>query len=126
MSYERLALGVGATLAGLNVVKPAVIRGESGVEHKFTFVAASGSQVYAFDIYAEVGEVEVIRTYIKKLDTGATTSVVCLSGKAKPEAQDLSASYGIDILGPKEVEDFFSKRVSQMANPPRGSAEQKS
>ena len=38
MYYEKLALEVGATVAGLNVVKPAVIRGESGVDQRFAFV----------------------------------------------------------------------------------------
>jgi predicted RecB family endonuclease len=119
MSYERLALEVGATLSGLDVVKPAVIRGTSGVEHRFTFVAAEGPLTYAFDVYTELGELEVIRTYIKKLDTGARTLIVCPSGKVKPEARDMSTSYGIEILGPNEVEDFFGKNVARQAAPTR-------
>jgi hypothetical protein len=119
MSYERLALEVGATLAGLDIVRPAVIRGTSGVQHRFTFVATRGPLSYAFDICTEVGEVEVIRTYIKKLDTGARTLVVCPSGKVEPEARDLSESYGIEILGTKEVEDFFSKNITRQAGPSR-------
>lgn len=112
--YEKLALEVGATVAGFDVVKPAVLTGASGVVHSFTFVAAEGSTTYAFDVYREVGEVEMIRTYIKKMDTGARTLVVCLSGKPKAEALRMADCYGIELLGPKEVGDFFSRRISQL------------
>ena len=113
MYYEKLALEVGATVAGFSVIKPAVIRGESGTDQRFTFVAADGSQMYAFDVCTEVGQVEILRMYVKKMDTGAKTFVICLSGRPKPEAQELANCYGIEVLGPKEVGDFFSKRISQ-------------
>ena len=113
MYYERLALEVGANVAGFEVLKPPRMRGASGVEHSFTFVAVDGEDTYAFDVCNEVGEVEMIRTYVKKMDTGAKTFVICLSGRPKPEAQELANCYGIEVLGPKEVGDFFSKRISQ-------------
>jgi predicted RecB family endonuclease len=113
MYYEKLALEVGATVAGLDVVKPAVLRGESGGEHRFTFVAADAGETYAFDIYSEVGEVEVLRTYIKKMDTGANAFVVCLSGRPDGKAKELARNYGIDVLSPMEVGDFFSSRITQ-------------
>lgn len=116
MYYERLALEVGATVAGFNVVKPAAITGASGTEHRFTFVASEGSSTYAFDVYPEVGEVEILRTYIKKLDTGARTFVICLSGKPRAEALRVAECYGIELLGPKEVGDFFSRKITQQVS----------
>ncbi len=113
MYYEKLALEVGANVAGFEVVKPAVIQGVSGVEHRFSFLATDKTQVYAFDLYNDVGEVEILRTYIKKMDTGAKTFVVCLSGSPKGKAQEMAGYYGIEVLGPREVGDFFSKRISQ-------------
>jgi len=113
MYYEKLALEVGATVAGLDVVKPPVIRGESGAEHRFTFVASDKRETYAFDVYNEVGEVEVLRTYIKKMDTGAKAFVVCLSGRPNEKAKELARNYGIDVLSPMEVGDFFSSRIAQ-------------
>ncbi len=114
MYYEKLALEVGATVAGFDILKPPVIRGVSGVEHRFTFAATDGPQRYAFDVFSEAGEIELIRAYIKQMDTGAKVFVICLSGKPKDDAsKQLSKSYGIDILGPKEVGDFFSTLIAR-------------
>ena len=119
MYYEKLALEVGATVAGLNVVKPAVIRGESGIEQRFTFVASDGGDMYAFDVYNDVGEVEVLRTYVKKMDTGASAFVVCLSGRPGAKARELARNYGIDVLSPMDVGDFFSSRITQFIRAPK-------
>ena len=112
MYYEKLALEVGATVAGLSVVKPARIRGNSGVEQKFTFVAGDGPEMYGFDVYPEVGQVEMLRSYVKKMDTDAKVYVVCLSGRPNDGAKELGKNYGIEILGPREVGDFFSMRIA--------------
>ena len=114
MYYEKLALEVGATVAGYEVAKPPFIRGASGIDQKFTFVATEGDKNLAFDIYNDVGEVEILRTYVKKMDTGAEAFVVCLSGKPKERAKELSENYGIKILGPKEVGDLFTRRITQL------------
>jgi len=113
MYYERLALEVGATVAGLEVVKPPRITGESGIEHKFFFVAKNDSVTYAFDVYTDVNEAEILRTYVKKMDTGANVYVVCLSGRPRAEAKELARNYGIDVLNPMDVGDFFSARITQ-------------
>ena len=114
MYYEKLALEVGATVAGYEVAKPPTILGASGIEQRFTFVATEGDKKYAFDIYNDVGEVEILRTYVKKMDTGAETYIVCLSGRPKERAKELSVNYGIQILGPREVGDFFTRRITQL------------
>ena len=119
MYYEKLALEVGATVAGFDVVKPAVIRGASGIDQRFTFVASDGPQMYGFDVCPEIGQVEILRCYVKKMDTGAKTFVVCLSGKLKPEAQELAKNYGIEVLSPSEVGEFFSNRIAQHIRAPK-------
>jgi hypothetical protein len=119
MYYEKLALEVGATVAGFDVIKPAVIKGASGMDQRFTFVAADGRQMYAFDVCTEVGQIEILRTYMKKMDTGAKAFVVCLSGKPKPEAKELARIYGIDVLSPSDVGDFFSDRITQHIKVPK-------
>ena len=119
MYYEKLALEVGATVAGFDVVKPAVVRGASGVEHRFTFVAADGPEVYAFDVCSQVGQGEILRTYVKKMDTGARTFVVCLSGRPDAQAKELARIYGIDVLSPSDVGDFFSDRIAQNIRIPK-------
>lgn len=122
MYYEKLALEVGATVAGYEIVRPPVIRGASGTDHRFTLVAAEGSKMLAFDIYQDVGEVEILRTYIKQMDTGAEAYVVCLSGKPREKANELSANYGIKVLGPREVGDFFTGRITRLVSASRSSA----
>ena len=119
MYYEKLALEVGATVAGLDVVKPAVISGESGADQRFAFVAADGDETYAFDIYTDVSEIEILRSYIKKMDTGANTFVVCLSGRPGAKAKELARNYGIDVLTPMDVGDFFSNRIAQFIKSPK-------
>jgi len=119
MYYEKLALEVGATVAGLEVVKPPRIVGESGIEQRFTFVAVDGTQKYAFDVYNELREADILRTYVKKMDTGAKTFVVCLSGRPDEQAKELARNYGIDVLTPMEVGDFFSTRITQFITAPK-------
>jgi len=119
MYYEKLALEVGATVAGFNVVKPAAIRGASGIEQRFTFVAADGDEMYGFDVCPEVGQVEILRNYVKKMDTGAKTFVVCLSGRPTLEASVLARNYGIEVLSPSQVGDFFSNRIAQNIRAPK-------
>jgi len=119
MYYEKLALEVGATVAGLEVVKPSILVGESGIEHRSTFVAADSTRKYAFDVYNELRETDILRTYVKKMDTMAETYVVCLSGRPDDKAKELARNYGIDVLTPMEVGDFFSSRITQFIKSPK-------
>lgn len=107
MKFEGLALEVAAKNAGLLVVKPAVLHGKSGVDHKFDGLVSDGPRFYAFDFYESVTEMDVLRTYIKKYDTGASTSLVCVSGKVTPDARTLASEYGMEVLGPEELGPFF-------------------
>jgi hypothetical protein len=118
MYYEKLALEVGATVAGLEVMNPPTLSGASGVQHRFSFAAAEEETVYGFDMYNEVGEIEIIKSYIKKMDTGARVFVVCLSGHPGPQAAELARNYDMVILGPKEVGDFFEERIARQIQGP--------
>jgi len=111
--YEELALEVGASIAGLKVMKPPLIRGKSGVQHKFSFVASDDSAKYAFDVWHKVGEIEVLRTYIKEMDTETEALIICLSGRPTPEGKRLADEYGIEVLNPGDVGNFFAKRITQ-------------
>ena len=113
MFYERLALEVNARVAGLEVIKPAVVRGVSEVGHRFTFLAADGAKMLGFDIFQEVTEIEVLRSFVKTIDTGATVFLICLSGRPKPAAAAMAKGYGIEILTPAEVGEFFTKRITR-------------
>lgn len=111
MFAEKLTLEVGSTKLGWEIVKPRRILGNSGVEHTFAFVTSSGRINYAFDIYDQVSEVEVMKSYLKKYDTEAIVNLVSTRGIATPGAQRLAAEYGMTILRPDEILPFFSSAL---------------
>ena len=108
MYFERLVLEIHANNAGWRTIKPPFCMGESGVQQKFSFLATDETCVYGFDIYNEVTEEEVLRTYMKRLDTKVLTVIVNLRGRPKMEVARIADDYGITILGPAEIESFFS------------------
>jgi hypothetical protein len=105
--FEKLALEVNATTAGWEVIKPATRVGTSGVEHRFTFLASDSEQLYGFDLYPKIGEIEVLRTLIKEMDTGISAVLVFLSGKPSDRARELAVELGVRILSPAEIGGFF-------------------
>ncbi len=111
MYYEGLALEIYATKAGLQVIKPPRRVGASGVEHKFSFLASDGERTYAFDLYSEVGGAEVLRAFIKRLDTNISVFLVCLRGKPSEEAVALAEERDVRVMAPSEIETFFESEV---------------
>lgn len=109
MEFEKLAVEVNAAKAGLTEVDPPTLKGESGVQHRFNLLFSDGNSTYAFDFYERVTEIQVIRSYVKKFDTGSSVGIVCLSGKVTEGAEALAGSYGMSIAGRGEIESFFTK-----------------
>ena len=114
MYYEKLALQVAAGKAGWQSIEPASNRGASGVVHRYTFMASDGSLTFGFDSYDSVNEFDVLRTYIKQLDTGISTAVVCLRGSITEKAQRLADEYNMKILGSIDIENFFVNGVIEL------------
>jgi hypothetical protein len=114
--FEKLALEVNATTAGWEVIKPASRIGTSGVEHRFTFLASDSKHLYGFDLYPEIGEIEVLRTLIKEMDTGISAVLVFLSGKPSDRARELAAELGVRILSPAEIGGFFKSEKALTVN----------
>lgn len=109
MEFEKLAVEVSAARAGLTEVRPPVLTGQSGIRHRFNLLFSDGRSSYAFDFYEEVTEIQVVRSYAKKFDTGSSVGIVCLSGSVAEGAAALAGSYGMGILGPAEIELFFAR-----------------
>jgi hypothetical protein len=101
LEFERLAVEVGATKAGLKPVVPRTVQGESGVVHSFSLLFSDGGRFHAFDIYDSVSDIEVVKSYAKKLDTGCSVDIVCPDGKVTGGADRLAASYGIRVVSPE-------------------------
>ncbi len=115
MYFETLALEIYAAKAGWEVIKPARAMGTSGVEHKFSFLVTKHGHICAIDLYKEVGQVEVLRTFLKEMDTKATVLLVCLSGRPTAEGMDLAKEYGFRIMGPGDIQSMFETLEQDIA-----------
>jgi hypothetical protein len=104
---EKLTLEVEAAKLGWYIVKPPRIVGTSGVEHTFSFVASSGRMKYAFDVYDQVTELEVLKSYARKFDTGSVVNLVSTKKSATTLAESLAKEFGMKILWPEEIASFF-------------------
>ena len=124
MYAEKLTLEVEAAKLGWKVVKPPRVRGTSGVEHSFTFLAMSGNLSYAFDVYDQVTEIEVLKSYARKFDTGSIVNLVSEGGTSSPQAQSLAKEYGMKILRPEEIRPFI--RSALVSNNPEDSEAKRS
>ncbi len=110
MEYEKLALEVSAIRAGLTAVNPHVLPGDSGVDHTFNLLFTDGSRYYAFDFYERVTDIEVVKSFAKKLDTRSSVNIVCMGVDVTKEARLLAASYDMHILSPGGAETFFTRQ----------------
>ncbi|MDA4129101.1 MAG: hypothetical protein OK422_06585 [Thaumarchaeota archaeon] len=119
MYFEILTLEISATRLGWDVIKPALARGASGIDHRFSFLATDEGQSYAFDFYENVGSIEVLRSYAKKLDTSVSVSVVCLVGKPTEEAKRLAMQYRMRVMAPAELENLSLLKVLEVQHPRR-------
>lgn len=108
MYFETLVLEIHANKAGWRSIKPAFFQGKSGIFQRFSFLATDETFYYGFDIYNDVSEEEVMRTYVKRLDTDVLTFIVSLRGRPRKEVARLADDYGITVLGPADIDSFFS------------------
>ena len=115
MYVEKLQLEIKASGLGLKALKPPVLRGNSGVDHIFSFVASSGDAKYAFDIYDKVTPVEVISSYVKMYDTDIEVNLVCPKGLIEDDARALAKQYGMDIVTASEIGRLFEPSMMRAA-----------
>ena len=113
MYYEKLALEVIAARSHWGVASPPILTGRSGIPHRFDFVAYDGRENIVFDIYDRLTETDVIKTFVKKLDTGAIAYIICVSEKMTEGAGRLAWEYGLKVLRSRSIESAF--RQEEMA-----------
>jgi hypothetical protein len=112
MELERLMVKVAATRAGLQIVEPPTLVGRSGATHTFSFLATDGLRSFAFDFYDRVGEIDLLSSYVKMMDTGVVVHIVCFHGNPTIEAEGGAKDYRIRILRSGELANFFEKRLA--------------
>jgi hypothetical protein len=110
--FECLALEIYSTRAGWEVIKPPTCKGLSGVEHRFSFLASKKGHLFGFDLCTEVGDSEVLRTFIKEIDSCAAVLLVCLKGRPTDSSSKLAKDYGVRILSPADIGSFFDKELT--------------
>ena len=115
MYTEKLLLEVQVKRLGWSTVKPSSVRGRSGTQHQFSYLASSGDVMYGFDVCDEVSEVEVLRSYIKGFDTGVTVEIVSREGKTTPVAKQLLREYGMKVLTEADIVPFFDDLLLRKA-----------
>ena len=118
MYSEKLVLEVIAAKHHWEVVSPPALTGRSGVTHRFDFVANNGQEKLVFDIFEGLSENDVIKTFIKKYDTGTSAYIICLGDMMERGAVELAREYGMKILRSGSVEsDFTTKEIQPVSYP---------
>ena len=107
MEFEKLALEVSAQKAGLTAVTPRVLRGASGVEHRFDLLFTDGARYYGFDFYSRVTDIEVVTSYAKKFDSGCSVNIICPSDRVTDDARRLAQAYNMRLLSHGAAATFF-------------------
>ena len=112
-AWQRLLLQVECEKAGYTTITPPVIKGQSGVTHRFSFLCESNETKVGFDIYKSLNEVEVMTTYIKKFDTGARCFILNLGEAPDGPTTRLITAYRIPVLAGAGIESVtpFSNEV---------------
>ncbi len=106
MRFDELIEGVKSSALDTvhRPVEPPVLKGTSGVVHVFSLLlVADGARFCGFDVYENVGEIEVLKSRIKAYDTGASCHIVASTG-IDPAAGELARIYGISILIKEDIE----------------------
>lgn len=86
---------------GFQVESPALLKGESGVEHSFDIQAISEERRTLFDMASDresVGEAAVIAFFSKTLDVAHDEAVLICVPKASERARGLCKLYGINLV----------------------------
>ncbi len=78
--------------------------------HRFDFMAVAGDERLAFDICTNLTETDVIRTFVKKLDTGVSACIICADERVAEGAKRLAKEYGLTLLDSNSVESAFEPR----------------
>lgn len=91
-----------------DVITPPALKGKSGIVHSFSLLLASKGKLAGVDIHEIVGEVEVLKTYVKKLDTGVSAFLVSTNGNPALETRALSEAYDVRIFTRSELDEMLN------------------
>lgn len=116
MAFESIYLELNAKRLGCQIEKPPVVTGQSGIVHRYSFLATCGDAKYGYDVYESVDVEAVLRTYIKQVDTGVSSCIVCTSGTITDDAKELSYLYGMKILSTEQIQSASPLEVLNLTS----------
>jgi hypothetical protein len=88
-------------------VNPPALIGRSGATHWFDLIAMDGREIRVFDICEQLSEMDVIKIYLKKLDTGASSFIICHAKRMTEGVRRLISEYGLKVLRSDNIESAF-------------------
>lgn len=100
---------------GFQVESPALLKGESGVEHSFDIQAISEERRTLFDMASDresVGEAAVIAFFSKTLDVAHDEAVLICVPKASERARGLCKLYGIDLVEGDRITEILNSMAT--------------
>ena len=120
MEPEKRDLEIVAVKSHWQEVNPPILTGASGITHRFNFVFKDGPDRLVFDIFdsaqrnRDLNEIDVMNTYIKKYDIGASAYIICPAEKITEEARKIATEYqrnGIEIVPSDRIVSRFSRKA---------------
>jgi hypothetical protein len=120
LESEKRDLEIVAAKSHWQEVNPPVLTGASGIPHRFNFVFKDGPDSLVFDIFdsdqknRDLNGIDVMNTYIKTHDIGASAFIICPPEKTTEEARRFAAEYrphGIEIIPHDRIVSRFSKKA---------------
>jgi predicted transcriptional regulator len=87
-------------------VRERSVTGKSGAKYRFDLLAEGPDKsLYGFDVIANANEGEVIRVFVKQLDSDISVSIV-YTDSASDAAKKLARSYSMELVHARDFEGF--------------------
>lgn len=117
---------------GFEVTSPKVVRGFSGIEHRFDIYASRNNSNIVLDVISAptaVGPEKIVGFFAKVFDTRPSKGVLIAMPKLDEEAQKLSALYGVETIAAEQTDEILARlsRLLERSTPqaePEATAEE--
>lgn len=102
---------------GLHARSQAIVRGKSGVDHKFSIVFSKdishiGSQDIIVEIHLSdevVNEIIVLALYAKMIDVGVKKAILAVMPEVNENARKLARMYGIELVESRDLSKLIEE-----------------
>jgi hypothetical protein len=105
---------------GFEATSPKVVRGLSGIEHRFDLYALRDHFNIVLDVISApkaVGPEKIVGFFAKVFDTRPSKGVLIAMPKLDEEAQKLSALYGVETIAAEQTDEILAKLPRLLERP---------